>query len=180
MSSVVLHPFCQHWTSLEASAVILRPNLAWGKMCVKVKAVLPSQLCCACGTMLLCFWSQSLQRAVALASGCSVISPSVLDNKPVMGITEDLPEAGCGFGNNDAASKELQTAPTTARSSSIPCSCPGLLHVFTVPSWDLELMLHFPPERPLSEPVLLGEMPCLEMGGLGKPCCRCAGMPFGL
>ena len=98
----MLHPFCQHWTSFVASAVMLGPKLTREKMRGNVKDVLRSQLCRACETMLLCFWSQSLQWAVALASGWSVIGSSLLDNRPVTGITEEMPEAGCSFGNKYA------------------------------------------------------------------------------
>lgn len=98
----MLHPFCQCWTSFVAGAVMLRPKLTREKMPVHFKDVLRSQLCRARETTLLRFWSQSHQWAVALASVWSVTSSSLLGNRPVTGITEEMPEAGCNFGNKYA------------------------------------------------------------------------------
>lgn len=63
----MLHPFRQCWTSFVAGAVMLKPKLTQEKTRVNMKHMPQSQLCHACGATLLCFWNQSLQRAVALA-----------------------------------------------------------------------------------------------------------------
>lgn len=118
VSSVVLHPFCQCWASFVEGALTLRPKLTREKMHVNVKDVLRSQLCRACETMLLCFWSQSLQRAVALALLVGLLSVHlswITDllrellrrcQKQAAVLQTSMPAVA-------AASKEIQTAPTS-------------------------------------------------------------------
>lgn len=180
VTSCVLSPFCQCWASFVEGALTLRPKLTREKMHVNVKDVLRSQLCRACETMLLCFWSQSLQRAVALAFLVGLLSVHL------SWITDLLRELlrrcqkqAAVLETSMLLLRRYKPHPPAAWSSSISCSFPGLLHVSAVPSWDLELILRFPPKRPPSKSALLGEIPC-PAGGIWKLCSRCARMPFGL
>lgn len=106
--------------------------------------------------MLLWFWSQSLQQAVA---GLLSVHLSWMNLRPVMGIPEEMPGAGCSSGNNFALSGGGFYGVTNP-SQQLPRAAVFLaVFLIRISQWDAELMLCFPPKGPLPKLTLLGEIP---------------------
>lgn len=158
--SVTLRPSCRRQAGFVA--VVLGPRLTWGltreEGSVNIKDVPPPQLCLACGTTPFGFWSPSPPRAVTLVSGWSVIGPSLLDNIPVTGITEETPEAGCASGNKYALCGDCFEGVTN-RTQPLPAAA-ALLPAFLVCCASLQ-----------RDPVVTGAACCSApsslAGGLG-------------